>query len=84
MTRHIPWIVTAIIGVVALTVVAMSRGESVNALWIVVAAVSCFLVAYRYYALFIARHVMRIDPARPTPAVRQVAARVTVTVTRRR
>ena len=71
MTRHIPWIVTAIIGVVALTVVAISRGESVNALWIVVAAVSCFLVAYRYYALFIARHVMRIDPARPTPAVRR-------------
>jgi len=71
VTRHIPWIVTAIIGVVALTVVAISRGESVNALWIVVAAVSCFLVAYRYYALFIARHVMRIDPARPTPAVRR-------------
>ena len=71
MTRHIPWIVTAIIGVVALTVVAISRGESVNALWIVVAAVSCFLVAYRYYALFIARHVMGLDPARPTPAVRR-------------
>ncbi|EQB11880.1 carbon starvation protein A [Sphingobium lactosutens DS20] len=62
---------TAIIGVVALTVVAISRGESVNALWIVVAAVSCFLVAYRYYALFIARHVMGLDPARPTPAVRR-------------
>ena len=71
MTRHIPWILTAIIGAVALTVVAVSRGENVNALWIVVAAVSCFLVAYRYYALYIARHVMRLDPARPTPAIRR-------------
>ncbi|WP_066701037.1 carbon starvation CstA family protein [Sphingobium amiense] len=71
MTRHIPWILTAILGAVALCVVAVSRGENVNALWIVVAAVSCFLVAYRYYALFIARHVMRLDPARPTPAIRR-------------
>ncbi len=71
MTRHIPWILTAIVGAAALCVVAISRGESVNALWIVVAAVSCFLVAYRYYALFIARHVMRLDPARPTPAIRR-------------
>jgi carbon starvation protein len=71
MTRHIPWILTAIIGAVTLSVVAVSRGEAVNALWIVVAAVSCFLVAYRYYALFISRHVMRLDPARPTPAIRR-------------
>jgi carbon starvation protein len=71
MTRHLPWIALAIVGAVALSVVAVSRGEAVNALWIVVAAVSTFLVAYRYYALFIARHVMRLDPSRPTPAVRR-------------
>ncbi|WP_311268913.1 carbon starvation CstA family protein [Sphingobium sp. WCS2017Hpa-17] len=71
MTRHIPWILTAILGAVALAVVAVSRGEAVNALWIVVAAVSCFLVAYRCYALYIARHVMRLDPSRPTPAIRR-------------
>jgi carbon starvation protein len=71
MIRHLPWLLTAIVGAVALWVVAVSRGESVNALWIVVAAVSCFLVAYRYYALFIARHVMALDPARPTPAIRR-------------
>ncbi len=61
----------AVIGAVALSVVAVSRGEAVNALWIVVAAVSCFLVAYRYYALFIASKVMRLDPSRPTPALRR-------------
>ncbi|MDH2131859.1 carbon starvation protein A [Sphingobium yanoikuyae] len=71
MTRHIPWILTALVGAVSLAVVAVSRGETVNALWIVVASVSCFLVAYRYYALFIAREVMRLDPTRPTPAIRR-------------
>ena len=52
MTRHLPWIATAIIGVVALAVVALSPGETVTALWIVVASVRCFLVAYRCAALF--------------------------------
>ena len=71
MTRHLPWLLTAIVGAVALWVVAVSRGEPINALWIVVAAVCCFLVAYRYYALFIARQVMRLESTRPTPAIRR-------------
>lgn len=66
--KHIPWILLAIVGAIGLAVLATSRGEPVNALWIVVAAVSCFLVAYRYYALYIARNVMRLDPLRATPA----------------
>ncbi|MPS70011.1 MULTISPECIES: carbon starvation CstA family protein [unclassified Novosphingobium] len=71
MTRHLTWLLTGLAGVIALAVVALSRGETVNALWIVMAAVCCFLVAYRYYSLFIARHVMKLDPARPTPAIRR-------------
>lgn len=71
MTKHIPWIAVAIVGTFCLTMVATLRGEHVNALWIVAAAVSLFLVAYRYYALYIARNVMRLDPSRPTPAVRR-------------
>lgn len=67
--KHLPWIVTALIGAISLAVVATSRGEQISALWIVVAAVCTFLVAYRYYALYIARNVMRLDPSRPTPAV---------------
>ena len=59
-----------ILGAVALATVAIERGEAVNALWIVVAAVAIYLIAYRYYSLFIANNVMRLDPARPTPAVR--------------
>jgi carbon starvation protein len=61
----------AMVGAASLSVVAVSRGEAVNALWIVVAAACSFLVAYRYYALYMARNVMRLDPARPTPAIRR-------------
>ncbi|UFH48826.1 carbon starvation CstA family protein [Pseudomonas sp. KNUC1026] len=67
--RHLPWLVLAVIGACALGVVALRRGESINALWIVVAAVSLYLVAYRYYSLFIANKVMQLDPRRATPAV---------------
>ncbi|WP_230483081.1 carbon starvation CstA family protein [Sphingomonas sp. Leaf21] len=70
MTKHLPWIALAIVGAGALGVVATVRGEPVNALWIVAAAVSVYLIAYRYYALFIAK-VIGIDPGRPTPAIRR-------------
>ncbi len=66
MTKHLPWIALAIVGAGALGVVATVRGEPINALWIVAAAVSVYLIAYRYYALFIAR-VIGIDPAAPLP-----------------
>ena len=54
---------------VRLGVVALRRGEAINALWIVVASVAIYLVAYRYYSLFIATRVMQLDPLRATPAV---------------
>ncbi|MBI6749154.1 carbon starvation CstA family protein [Pseudomonas syringae] len=69
LMRHVPWLIVAIVGACALGVVALRRGEAINALWIVVAAVAIYLVAYRYYSLFIATHVMQIDPLRATPAV---------------
>ena len=69
LLRHIPWLVLAIVGACALGVVALRRGEAINALWIVVASVAIYLVAYRYYSLFIATRVMQLDPSRATPAV---------------
>ena len=69
LLRHIPWLLLAIVGAFALGVVALRRGEAINALWIVVAAVAIYLVAYRYYSLFIATKVMQLDPSRATPAV---------------
>ncbi|MDF0730023.1 carbon starvation CstA family protein, partial [Pseudomonas entomophila] len=69
LLRHIPWLALAVLGACALGVVALRRGEAINALWIVVAAVAIYLVAYRYYSLFIATKVMQLDPRRATPAV---------------
>ena len=69
LLRHLAWLVVAIVGAAALGVVALRRGEAINALWIVVAAVAIYLVAYRYYSLFIASKVMQLDPNRATPAV---------------
>ena len=67
----LPWALVAVLGAVALGVVALHRGETINALWLVVAAVCVYLTAYRFYAMFIATRVLGIDPARRTPAVRR-------------
>ena len=69
MASHIAWFAVALLGAFALGTVALNRGESINALWIVVAAVAIYLVTYRYYSLFIATKVMQLDPRRATPAV---------------
>ncbi len=61
--------ILGIIGAFCLSVIALRRGEHVSALWIVVASVSVYLVAYRYYSLYIAQKVMKLDPTRATPAV---------------
>ncbi|MCX8663820.1 carbon starvation protein A [Gilliamella sp. B3000] len=67
--KHIPWLILALIGACCLAVVALRRGEHVSALWIVAASVSIYLVAYRYYSLYIASNVMQLDPTRATPAM---------------
>ncbi len=68
---RIGWGALALLGATALGVVATVRGESVNALWIVTAALCTYLIAYRFYARFVATKVLGIDPSRPTPAVRR-------------
>ena len=65
------WAAVAIVGAVALGWIALMRGEPVNALWIVVASLCVYAIAYRFYGLFIASRVLRVDPSRPTPAVRR-------------
>ncbi|BFT62777.1 carbon starvation CstA family protein [Pseudomonas moorei] len=69
LAKHLAWFAVAVLGAIALSVVALRRGEAINALWIVVAAVAIYLIAYRYYSLFIANKVMQLDPNRATPAV---------------
>ena len=70
VSKHALWALLTVLGVFALGTVALSRGETLNALWIITAAVSIYLVAYRYYSLYIADKVMQLDPTRATPAVR--------------
>jgi carbon starvation protein len=68
--RKLLWVLIAIIGAVSLGIVALSRGETISAAWLVIAAVCVYLLAFRFYALFIANRVLRVDPSRPTPAYR--------------
>ena len=65
------WTLVALTGAFALGVLALSRGETINAVWLVVAAVCVYLIAYRFYSLFIASRVLGLDDARPTPALRR-------------
>lgn len=70
ISQNLAWIAVALIGAFAFAMLALSRGEHVNALWLVVAAVSCYSIAYRFYSLFIAKRVFELDERRLTPAVR--------------
>jgi carbon starvation protein CstA len=64
------WPAIAIIGAFSFATLALGRGESVNAVWLVTAALSVYLIAYRFYGKFIAERVLQLDASRPTPAVR--------------
>ena len=62
------WGGVGILGAFSLATVALNRGESINAVWLVVAAVSCYFIAYRCYSRFLAATVTGLDARRRTPA----------------
>jgi carbon starvation protein len=64
------WVAIALVGAVAWGVLALARGESVNAAWLIVAALCSYAIAYRFYARFIANRVLGVDDKRATPAER--------------
>ncbi len=64
------WAAIVVLGAVSFGIVALSRGETINAAWLVIAAVCIYFIAYRFYALFIAEKVLGVDPTRATPAYR--------------
>jgi carbon starvation protein CstA len=68
LTSKLGWAALSLAGAASLAFVALHRGESINAVWIVVAAVCVYLIAYRFYSLYIADKVMGLDPTRQTPA----------------
>jgi carbon starvation protein len=64
------WAGVILLGAISFGIVALTRGEPVNAAWLVVAAVCIYFIAYRFYALFIANKVFGVDAKRVTPAYR--------------
>ncbi|HET9567400.1 MAG TPA: carbon starvation CstA family protein, partial [Vicinamibacterales bacterium] len=64
------WVAIALAGAAAFGYIAVERGETIGAAWLVVAAVCTYLVAYRFYSRFIAEKVFELDPKRATPAER--------------
>src|SRR5262252_6173655 len=66
----ISWTGVAILGALSFAIVALNRGEAVNAAWLVVAAVCIYFIAYRFYGLFVANRALGVDGTRQTPAAR--------------
>ena len=64
------WLGVALLGAGAFAKIAFDRGEPLNATWFVVAAVCCYLVAYRLYSAFVAAKVLALDDTRATPSER--------------
>ena len=62
------WGAVAVVGAACWTLLALSRGEEVSALWILFAALASYAIAYRFYARFIAYRVLQVDDTRATPA----------------
>jgi carbon starvation protein len=66
----IVWTAVAILGAVSWGTIALARGEQINAVWLLFAAIASYAIAYRFYARFIARRVLGVDNDRATPAER--------------
>jgi len=64
------WTVVAAAGAGALAKIALHRGEPINAMWFVLAAVGCYLIAFRFYSAFLAARLLVLDDTRATPAER--------------
>ena len=63
------WGLISLLGAWCFGVLALHTGESISAVWIVVAAVCIYAIAYRYYSKYIAHKVLELDDNRATPAV---------------
>ncbi|CAI8822665.1 carbon starvation CstA family protein [Methylococcus capsulatus] len=70
LTVVLTWSAVALLGASALGGIALNRGESVNSLWFVTAAVCVYALGYRFYSAFVATRVLLLDAGRATPAER--------------
>ncbi len=67
--KKLLWILVTVLGLAALAVLGLSRGEPVNALWIVIAGLCAFSISYRFYSKWLAAKVLVLNDRRATPAV---------------
>ena len=70
LVKRLGWLLVALMGTVAWAVLALHRGETINAAWVVLAAVGTYLLAYRFYSRFLAVRVLGVNDRRATPAER--------------
>ncbi|RVU40234.1 carbon starvation protein A [Rheinheimera riviphila] len=68
--QNLIWLAVAVTGASAAGGIALNRGESINAIWFIVAAVCTYLIGYRFYSAWIAAKVLMLDDTRATPAER--------------
>lgn len=68
--KHIFWIALALVGTFAFSIIAIHQHETINAVWFITASVCIYLIAYRFYASWIAAKVLVIDESRKTPALK--------------
>jgi carbon starvation protein len=69
--KKLLWFVVSALGVVAITILALSRGEQVSALWIILAGLCALSISYRFYSKWLATKVLMLNAGRTTPAVLQ-------------
>ena len=79
---YVGWAAVAVLGAFALGTVALHRGETISAAWLVLAAVGTYLVAFRFYSRFLADRVFGLNDRRATPAERLANGRDFVPTTR--
>jgi carbon starvation protein len=68
--KKLVWVGVALAGACALAGIALNQGETINALWIIVAAGCIYALGFRFYSAWIAANVLTLDELRTTPAVR--------------
>lgn len=68
LSKWVGWSLFSLLGAAAFGVIALNRGESISAIWIIIAAVCVYLIAFRFYSQFIANRVLKLDTTRMTPA----------------
>jgi len=71
LQAKVMWAGIAVLGAISFAIVALTRGEPVNAAWLVVASVCIYVIAYRFYGLFVAHKALSVDATRQTPAYRR-------------